>query len=38
MALFRLAVTEAERSPEVARAVDQRRRQADRAALYDFLR
>lgn len=37
MALFRLAITEAERSPEVARALDERGRQTNRAALCDFL-
>jgi AcrR family transcriptional regulator len=37
MALFRLAVIEAERSPEVAHALDQGGRQANRAALADFL-
>jgi AcrR family transcriptional regulator len=37
MALFRLAVAEAERSPELARALDQDGRRANRAALADFL-
>jgi AcrR family transcriptional regulator len=35
--LFRLAVVEAERSPELARALDQGGRQASRAALADLL-
>jgi AcrR family transcriptional regulator len=37
MALFRLAVVEAERSPELARALDEDGRRANRAALADFL-
>jgi AcrR family transcriptional regulator len=37
MALFRLAVVEAERSPEVARALDEGGRKASRATLADFL-
>jgi AcrR family transcriptional regulator len=36
-ALFRLAVIEAERSPEVARALDEGGRKASRTALADFL-
>ena len=37
MVLFQLAITEAERSSEVERAVDERGREVDRAALCDFL-
>ncbi len=37
MALFRLAIIEAERSPDVARALDEEGRQATRAALAAFL-
>lgn len=37
MALLRLAVIEAERSPELARALDEGGRRANRAALTDFL-
>jgi AcrR family transcriptional regulator len=36
MALFRLAIVEAERSPEVALALDEGGRQPNRAALVDF--
>lgn len=37
MALFRLAIIEAERSPDAARALDEEGRKANRAALVEFL-